>query len=278
MTCILSVSNLCKRYDKFSIEDMSFKLMEGTITGFIGENGAGKTTTLKMLAGLVKKESGQITYIDGIKPENIGFLNGSGDIYPDMKMSSLKKFVSRAYKNTWNEEKYKYYLSVLFGHAEDKKLKVLSTGMRMKFHLAVELAKQSKVILLDEPTTGLDPMVRDNVLDILRKIVDEEKRTVLFSSHITEDIEKIADNVLYIDNGRILLDETKEALHRDYKMVLKDDIDKLDASCKDMILKNGVPHFERMIFFSKDTEMSNDSRIHTASMDDIFVYMKAVKQ
>ena len=80
MTCILSVSNLCKRYDKFSIDDMSFKLMEGTITGFIGENGAGKTTTLKMLAGLVKKESGQITYIDGIKPENIGFLNGSGDI------------------------------------------------------------------------------------------------------------------------------------------------------------------------------------------------------
>lgn len=278
MTCVLDVSNLCKRYDKFLIDDMNFKLMEGTITGFIGENGAGKTTTLKMLAGLVKKDSGRISFAEGIKPENIGFLNGSSDIYPDMKMSSLKKFVSRAYKSSWNEEKYNYYFSILFGDMEDKKLKVLSTGMRMKFHLAVELAKQNKVILLDEPTTGLDPLVRDNVLDILRRIVDEEKRTVLFSSHITEDIEKIADNVLYIDNGKILLDETKETLRRNYKMVLRDDIDKLDTECKDLILKNGVPHFERMIFFCKDEEMSNDARIHTASMDDIFVYMKAVNK
>ncbi len=209
MSGSLVVENLCKTYPEFQLNNVSFEIKPGRIMGFIGRNGAGKTTTLKLIYGLVKQDSGDV-YFDGKKiieadvpfKTQVGLLFGGVDFYPGQKVKCLTEVTKRFYPS-WDDGLYHKWLR-LFEISENKKIKELSNGMKVKYGLAVALSHGARLLLLDEPTSGLDPVSRDEVLDCLREIADKENAAVLFSTHVISDLEKCADDITYIKEGRIL--------------------------------------------------------------------------
>ncbi|MBE6015038.1 MAG: ABC transporter ATP-binding protein [Lachnospiraceae bacterium] len=231
MKITLEVKEISKEYNDFALESISFALEEGTITGFIGENGAGKTTTFSAIMNIIRVDSGEVL-LNGKKIKSakdigkISYLESSRDLYPGVYMKEYKNLVRRIYKKTWSEDKYKYYEKA-FHIEKNKKIKELSTGMKSKFYLAVELAKQPEVMLLDEPTAGLDPIARNELLDIIHRLSKEDKMTILFSSHITSDIEHIADRVIFIHEGKLLLNMNKEEINNKYKIVFNRDFERV---------------------------------------------------
>jgi ABC-2 type transport system ATP-binding protein len=202
---VLEVKNLKKKYIDFTLNRISFELKRGTITGFVGANGSGKTTTIKSIVGLINYD-GEILYNgEKFNPKaNIGYIGETGDIYPKIKLKALTKFYSRAYSN-WDNEKFRHLFFDVFKLNENLLLQELSTGMRTKYFLSLELSKNSELIILDEPTTGLDPIIRAELLKILKNLSKKENKTIFFSSHIMEDIEEITDNVIFLRNGEIIL-------------------------------------------------------------------------
>lgn len=206
---LLRVENLSKSYPAFELHDVSFTVEAGTITGFIGRNGAGKSTTLKCLEGAVHPDGGTIEYFgnpysgneDTVK-EQIGFELNSADFYRTKRLSLIASITSNFYAN-WSSDAYARYCK-LFNLDQKKRIMDLSQGMRVKFALALALSHNARLLILDEPTSGLDPASREEVLDILLKLARNENVGVLFSTHITSDLEKCASNILYIDNGNII--------------------------------------------------------------------------
>jgi ABC-2 type transport system ATP-binding protein len=213
---MLSVNKLNKKYFDFSLKDVSFELKKGTVTGFVGQNGSGKTTTIKSIMGFTDFE-GEILYKGKSlnRKENIGYIGETGDIYPRIKMKTLTKFYSRAYKD-WDSEKFRRLFYDVFKLNEDLFLQELSSGMRTKYFLALNLSTNAELIILDEPTTGLDPVVRGELLKILRNLAEKENKTIFFSSHIMEDVDEIADNVLFIKDGEIILWGNKDEIKAEY--------------------------------------------------------------
>ncbi|MFR3174438.1 MAG: ABC transporter ATP-binding protein, partial [Clostridium sp.] len=198
MNNVLEINNITKDYKKFKIDNISFNLPKGYIMGFIGANGAGKTTTIKLILNMIKRDSGEIKVfgLDNIREEErikeqIGVVFDECYYLEDWTLNDVEKAVSMFYKN-WNSSIYEKYLKE-FNLARDKKVKDLSRGMRMKLMIAVAFSHEAKLLILDEPTSGLDPVARDEFLDILRDYIEDEEKSVIFSSHITSDIEKIAD-------------------------------------------------------------------------------------
>ena len=205
---VLTVKGLCKSYPSFTLKEVSFALPQGTVMGFVGRNGAGKSTTLKSILGLVHPDKGQVTFMeqDAVQneqymKENIGVVLGGIDFYPQKKIKTITDVTRRFYPN-WEEEKYRHYLS-LFGLDETKRVRELSDGMRVKYLIALALSHQAKLLILDEPTSGLDPVSRDELTELFRAIVADGSRSILFSTHITSDLEKCADHITFIKDGEI---------------------------------------------------------------------------
>lgn len=224
MKPILEVKNLTKHFKDFSLKDVSFSLESGFIMGFIGPNGAGKSTTIKLIMNLLKKDGGEIKVfgLDHIKHEqeiknNIGFVYDENYFYEELTIEEMKRIISPFYKN-WDNNMFESYIQK-FNLPKDRKIKNLSKGMKMKFSLTVALSHDAKFLIMDEPTSGLDPIVRREFLDILYDIVQDENRGVLFSSHITSDLDKIADFVTLIDDGKVLLSTSKEDILDNYALV-----------------------------------------------------------
>jgi ABC-2 type transport system ATP-binding protein len=206
---VLSVSGLSKSYPSFSLKNVSFELQEGVITGFIGRNGAGKTTTLKSLLNFVHPDKGEIQFFGQSFQENefeikqkIGFVSGGISFYPKKKLRTITSVTKRFYPQ-WDEAAYKKYLK-RFELDEDKVPDSLSAGMKVKYSLALALSHRAKLLLLDEPTSGLDPVSRDDLLDVFLDLVEEDGITILFSTHITSDLEKCAEEILYLKKGEII--------------------------------------------------------------------------
>ncbi|MEE8705491.1 MAG: ABC transporter ATP-binding protein [Oscillospiraceae bacterium] len=206
---VLSVSGLSKSYPSFSLKNVSFELQEGVITGFIGRNGAGKTTTLKSLLNFVHPDKGEIQFFGQSFQENefeikqkIGFVSGGISFYPKKKLRTITSVTKRFYPQ-WDEAAYKKYLK-RFELDEDKVPDSLSAGMKVKYSLALALSHRAKLLLLDEPTSGLDPVSRDDLLDVFLDLVEEDGVTILFSTHITSDLEKCAEEILYLKKGEII--------------------------------------------------------------------------
>ena len=204
----LSVRDLCKKYKNFELNNVSFDLEHGTITGFIGRNGAGKTTTLKSLLNLIHPNSGEILFFGKSFKENefeikqkIGFVAGGIDYYPKKKIKTITDTTRRFYTN-WDDKAYKHYMD-RFKLDENKTPDELSAGMKVKYSLVLALSHNAELLILDEPTSGLDPVSRDDLLDVFLGL-SEEGITILFSTHITSDLDKCADNIIYIKNGKIL--------------------------------------------------------------------------
>lgn len=206
---VLSVSGLSKSYPSFSLKNVSFELQEGVITGFIGRNGAGKTTTLKSLLNFVHPDKGEIQFFGQSFQKNefeikqkIGFVSGGISFYPKKKLRTITSVTKRFYPQ-WDEAAYKKYLK-RFELDEDKVPDSLSAGMKVKYSLALALSHRAKLLLLDEPTSGLDPVSRDDLLDVFLDLVEEDGVTILFSTHITSDLEKCAEEILYLKKGEII--------------------------------------------------------------------------
>lgn len=224
MDNILEISNLRKEYKEFTLKDISLTLPRGYIMGLVGPNGAGKSTTIKAIMNLINYDSGEIKIFgldyksseEEIK-NRIGYVGEEQYFYEDMSVKWMEQFISQHYRQ-WDRDKF-YSLLERFNVSPTKKVKELSKGMRVKSSLALALAHNPELIILDEPTSGLDPVIRNEILQILLEIIQDENKSVLFSTHITEDIEKIADYVTYLIDGRIVLSAPKDELLEQWKTI-----------------------------------------------------------
>ena len=204
----LEVRNLCKVYPAFTLQDVSFSVPAGSVTGLVGRNGAGKSTTLKSLLGLVHPDGGEVRFCGMDTAENekafkeeIGVVLGGIDFYPKKKLKIITAVTKKFYVN-WDEEAYRRYMA-LFALDEQKRVDQLSNGMRVKYLIALALSHHAKLLILDEPTSGLDPVSRDELVQLFKALVADGQRSVLFSTHITSDLEKCADAIVYIKDGKV---------------------------------------------------------------------------
>lgn len=216
----VQVDSLCKSFSDFQLSDVSFTLPRGTIMGLIGENGAGKSTTIKLLLSLLHKDSGSIQLFDQPLEHDgyelrlrIGSVLDEGFFYEDLTPGQMAKVLSHCHPR-WDSDHFDALLR-RFQLDPSKKFKEMSRGMKVKTKLAIALAPHPQLLLLDEPTSGLDPVARSQFLDLLQEFIQDENCAVLLSSHITSDLERVADYITYIHQGKILLsEETAELLDR----------------------------------------------------------------
>ena len=224
MNSALTVSGLTKRYEGFTLADISFEVPQGTITGLIGENGAGKSTTLHSILGLVHKDGSEISILgapaEGLQPEareNIGVVFDGTNFSEELTPKRLNKVLKGVY-SSWDEG---YFLALLnkLSLPVSKKIKSFSKGMKAKLSIATAFAHHPKLLILDEATSGLDPVMRDDMLDMFLEFVQDEENSILLSSHITSDLEKVADHIIFLHEGRLIFSKPKDELLENYGIV-----------------------------------------------------------
>ncbi|MBN2198367.1 MAG: ABC transporter ATP-binding protein [Candidatus Aminicenantes bacterium] len=224
MNAALEISNLRKSYKGFVLKDISFSIPAGTIMGLIGPNGAGKTTVIKLVMNLIRREAGAVRIFgrDNIAQEpeakaRIGFVYDEPCFPPDVSLGRIASAVAPFYPR-WDGKLFARTLEE-FDLSSRKKFKTLSHGMKMKFALALALAHDADLILMDEPTSGLDPVFRHELLVRLSTVIQDERKSVLFSTHLTSDLEKIADHVTLIHEGAIVFSAPKDEILETYGLV-----------------------------------------------------------
>ncbi len=241
MNDLLRVEHLNVHYPGFNLNDVTFSVKPGRIMGLIGKNGAGKSTTLKSILNMVHPESGTV-FIMGKDfyrhekecKENIGVVFGGIDFYPLKKLSAITTVTRRFYKD-WDHERYTDYIRQ-FSLDENKQFRALSNGMKVKYLLTLALSHHAVLYILDEPTSGLDPVSRDEILRIFTRIVKDGKRSILFSTHITSDLDRCADDITYIQNGTVLKSADKETFLCSFED-LKTDRDRGLLSLEEIMLR-----------------------------------------
>ncbi len=278
MKSILEVRNLNKSYKNFSLRNISFSLPEGCITGFIGTNGAGKTTTLKTILGLTPKESGDIRFFGmnmdteerHIK-ERLGVVFDGGSFYGELTLLEMKALAASSYRS-WDEKEFRRYLE-RFSLNPRQKIHTLSKGMRMKYALALALSHQAEFLIMDEPTSGLDPLIRRQLLDILREYMNRGGRGVFFSTHITSDLDQLADMLVLIDHGKIVFQEEKDSLLERYRIV-KGDIKELSGDVLPLLHNLSQTAFGFTAVTDQAGEIQKampDAILERASIEDIML-------
>lgn len=224
MENILEIRNLSKKYDGFELKNVNIELPKGMIMGFIGENGAGKTTTIKAILNIINRDFGKIKIFGLDNKENerkikedIGVILDDSFLSEYLNPSDINKIMKNIYKN-WDEKLYFKYIED-FKLPKEKISKEYSSGMKMKLKIAVALAHHPKLLILDEPTSGLDPVARNEILDIFQEFIQDEEHGIFVSSHITSDLEHIADYITFINNGEIIFTKTRDELLENYGIV-----------------------------------------------------------
>lgn len=272
---VLQIKNLRKEYPKFLLNNVSFNIPKGYIMGFIGENGAGKTTTLKAMLNIISKDGGTVSIFDKEMDENeldikkdIAFMP-TKSFYPKRKIKEITHVFKRFYSN-FDEELYLHYLKK-FNLDQDKKIDELSQGMSLKYSITLALSHHAKLIILDEPTSGLDPVARDSLLEVFQSIIEDGEVSILFSTHITSDLEKCADYITFIQNGEIIESLSKDDLIEKYRLI-NGASDALDSIRIDLIsYKKNAFGFTGLI---KTDQLKENSKIKVGipSLDDIMIY------
>lgn len=271
----IEIKHLTKKYKTFTLDDISLSVPKGYIMGFIGENGAGKTTTIKSMLNIAKRDKGEITILDQdidqheIKIKSkIGYV--SGDVfYPKKTIKEITKYVKRFY-NEWDDKAYDSYLDQ-FKLDSNKKIDELSKGMQLKYLITLALSHHAELLILDEPTSGLDPVARDNLLELFQTIIEKEETTIFFSTHITSDLEKCADYITFIKEGKIVESSSKDDLIDSYRYVSGTEKDL--ESMKDRLIsfKTHAFGFNGLIK-TEDVKKTDVAKIGHPTLDDIMIF------
>lgn len=256
----LEITNLTKTLGDFTLDNLNLTLPQGCIMGLIGENGAGKSTTIKLILDILHKDRGEIKVLGrdntdnlALTKEDIGVVFDEIGIPDKLTVTHVDKIMQGTFKN-WDSEKYHQLLSK-FSLPEKKAFKDFSRGMKMKLGIAIAMSHNSKLLLLDEATSGLDPVIRDEVVDMLTDFTRDETHSVLISSHIVSDLEKLCDYVAFLHKGRLLICEEKDKLLERYCIVncTAEQLSELDSNAvkykkvtpygvSAMVLRDSVPH------------------------------------
>jgi len=278
----LVVKGLKKKYRDFTLDDVSFNIPCGMIVGLIGENGAGKSTTINAILGLIKKDAGTISIL-GKKDNEIdnGIRNQIGVVFDGSNFPSVlsARKLNNVLKNiysTWDENRY-FSLLQKMSLPTDKKIKEFSKGMKMKLSIAVALSHHSKLLILDEATSGLDPVVRDDILDMFLDFVQDENNSILVSSHITSDLEKVADYIVFIHKGKVVFSKPKDELKYQYG-IIKCGAAQFDAIDKEEIIAYRKQDYEWEVLVADRTAAQKKypkAVIDPATIDEIMLlYVK----
>lgn len=285
MKMMLEVQELTRSYDNFTLDHVTFSIPGGTIMGLIGENGAGKSTTIRAILGLICRDAGMVHFCgeplttdSKALKEDIGVVFDNIAFYPELTVERVGKICKKSYAR-WDDT---YYQSLLrrFALETKKKIKDLSRGMKMKLSLAVAFAHHPKLLLLDEPTGGLDPVMRDDLLDLFLDFVQDEEHAILLSSHITSDLEKVADYVTFLHEGKVLFSKSKDELIYKYGILRcgKDVFETLDAS--DFLAWRKKDYAYDVLVADREIAQQKyrDAVVDMATMDEIMVlYVKGEK-
>ena len=279
---IVEFKNVNKRFKDFSLEDINLQVKKSHITGFVGANGAGKSTTMKLMMNLLQPDAGEIkmfgkNYANHEKAikERIGFVYDSNVFYESLNLKDIRKIIGPAYKN-WSDNRFYDYIKK-FELPLNKAIKTFSKGMLMKTSLAMALSHEAEFIMMDEPTAGLDPVFRRELLDILKEMMADGRRTIFFSTHITSDLERIADNITFIQKGKILFNESIKDIQEGYALVkgntnllnqdiIKSFISMERSSTEFQAITNNVAEVRRLL--------GDQVVIEAATLEDIMFYTK----
>lgn len=274
---ILEVKNLTKTYSNFKLDDISFSIEKGKITGFIGRNGAGKSTTLKSILDFVHPDCGSVKFFgkEFISAQNeikqkIGYVSGGINYYSKKKLSTISS-VTKSFYDDWNDDTYKKYIQ-LFKLDESKNPSQLSEGMKVKYALTLALSHNAEFLILDEPTSGLDPVSRDELLNIFMSLC-ANGTTILFSTHITSDLEKCADSIVYIKDGKLIEEGNLKDFCNNYKLfrISKDEL-------TDEIIRNAVRvcrlKHEYSVLIKSDLESPATYTPLKTSLEEIMIHLE----
>ncbi|NLZ80722.1 MAG: ABC transporter ATP-binding protein [Clostridiales bacterium] len=280
MDYAIELKNLSKKYQDFELDKITLSIEKGTIMGFVGENGAGKTTTLKAILNLIHVDEGNIKIFgkDHIKYEkelknNIGVVFDEGSFHDSLNLKDVDKILSKIYE-TWDSSLFFKYCQK-FKLPKNKIIKEYSRGMKMKLSITAALSHHPKLLILDEPTSGLDPMAREEILDLLLDFIQDEEHSVLISSHIIGDLEKIADYITFIHNGKIVFSENKDNLIYNYGIVRcsKSETENLDSL---HVIGTRNNRFGCEVLIDNKAEFIKHNHhvlVDTASIEEIITFM-----
>jgi ABC-2 type transport system ATP-binding protein len=272
----IEIKGLCKQYPGFMLRNVSFNVPKGLCCGFVGPNGAGKTTTLKAMLGMIHKDKGEIRLLgkpegDAATKEKVGVTFDQPYFQEDWTPLDIEKGLSPFYRD-WDSNLYRGYLS-RFELGLDKKFKDFSRGMKMKLSMAVNLSYNADMLLLDEPTGGLDPVARDEMLDIMREYMLQEDRTILFSTHITSDLERIADMIVYISHGEVSFCGDKDELISEHCVVRGGKLPK-EKQKYAIGLREYKDGYECLMKVENIGGLPSDAVTERPTIDDVVVYME----
>lgn len=275
----IEIRNLQKNYKNFSLNIDNLYIPEGYITGFIGPNGSGKTTTIKSLLGMVKPDSGEIKILnsninkDTKTKENIAYVGDESGFLEESKLSNLHKIISKFYPN-WDESLYQNYLTK-FNIDESKLYKDLSKGQKKQFELIMALSHHPKLLIMDEPTSSLDPIIRNEFLELMQDHIEMDSMTVFYSTHITTDLDKSADYIVMVYNGEIFLQGEKDYI-LDNHVLIKSKKALIDNTIKKQFisLKENAFGFEGLISNKKKAYelFGNEAIYEKCTLEDLLLY------
>lgn len=282
MENLLEIKNAYKKYSKFTLNDVSFNIPKGSIVGFIGRNGAGKSTTLKGIMNLIHFDKGEIVAFGKNMNEfeleakqQIGFSLSEVNYYPNKTIKQIVDVIKKFYVN-FSQEKFDKLCS-LFNLDINKKIEQLSSGMKVKYNLALALSHDAKLLILDEPTSGLDPISRDEICELFLEIVKNKERSILFSTHITSDLEKCATDIVYIRDGNIVFDGKKGEFIDSYYLI-KGNESSFNESIKNYLIsyKEHEEIIEGLISANNKFEFENNSNFEliTPTLEEVMIYLE----
>ena len=269
----LEIKHLNKAFPDFQLKDLSLTLPSGCIMGLVGENGAGKSTTIKLILDMLHKDSGSVTILgkDNVQlvKEDIGVVMDEVGIPYCLNTRQVGKIMALSYKN-WDQTRYEALLKML-SLPEKKPFKDFSRGMKMKLGIAIALSHNAKLLILDEATSGLDPVIRDEVVEMFREFTMDESHAILISSHIVSDLEKLCDYIAFLHKGKLLLCQEKDRLMEQYGLVLAS-AEMLQTLEQSSILGRRVSPYGVEALVRRETVPAGWS-IHPISIEDLFIFM-----
>lgn len=274
---ILRINNVSKSFKTFTLDNVNISIKENCITGFLGKNGAGKTTLIKIILGLLHKDEGNITYFNNPSlkerdvKDRIGVVLDDGYFYERLSLNQMKDLVAVAHKN-WDENKYRAYIK-RFKLDGSQSIKSLSKGMKMKYALSLALSHNADLLIMDEPTSGLDPEIRRELMTILKEYIQGEGKAVFFSTHITSDLEQVADEIIIINEGKILEQINKDELLEEYRLIKgnREILEKIEKKDLTLIDKSSYGFTAISNRYMEIKEEFPQVIIEKTSLEDIFL-------